>query len=224
MARGIRVKEGEDFSKSTIKRVINLLESDKPITKKAACDMLNMAYNTTRLNKIIEDYKAREEHIKKRKASLRGTPLSDREKANIISSYLEGTPISEIEDSSFRSKVKISAVLREYNIPERVTTKNYESVFLPDGSICEEYKEGDLVFSAKYNCIARVKTKYKEAYRIWLYGDYNQWAYQPFWELGSLVKVQEELDINITDFSGTEIQLLINEALVKAKKFKNAEK
>ena len=66
MPRGIRVKEGEDFSKATIKRVIDLLEAETPITKKAACEMLNMSYNTTRLAKIIEGYKEKEEFIKKR--------------------------------------------------------------------------------------------------------------------------------------------------------------
>ena len=68
MPRGVRRKEGEDFSKATIKRVISLLESAKPITKKDACAILNITYNTTRLNKIIQEYKSNEERIKKRNA------------------------------------------------------------------------------------------------------------------------------------------------------------
>ena len=56
MAR-VKKREHEKLTSSNVQHVINLLESDKPITKKEACAILNISYNTTRLSKIIDDHK-----------------------------------------------------------------------------------------------------------------------------------------------------------------------
>ena len=45
MAR-VKVKDSEKLTPSNIRQVINLLESNKPITKKQACSMLRISYNT----------------------------------------------------------------------------------------------------------------------------------------------------------------------------------
>ena len=50
----IKKKEGENLTETNIEKVIGLLEQEKPITKKQACEILNISYNTTRLTKIIE--------------------------------------------------------------------------------------------------------------------------------------------------------------------------
>ena len=52
MKRGTKKKSYENLTDSNIKNVISLLEAEKPITKKEACDILNISYNTTRLNKL----------------------------------------------------------------------------------------------------------------------------------------------------------------------------
>ena len=39
------MKSDEKLDKTTMLRIINLLEQDKPITKKAACEILNISYN-----------------------------------------------------------------------------------------------------------------------------------------------------------------------------------
>ena len=52
--------EDELMTPANISKVIRLLEPEegvKPITKKDACAMLGMSYNTTRLGSIIEDFK-----------------------------------------------------------------------------------------------------------------------------------------------------------------------
>ena len=41
--RGVKVKAGEDLSDSNVKRVIGLLEAEKPVTKKEACKVLNIS-------------------------------------------------------------------------------------------------------------------------------------------------------------------------------------
>jgi len=53
----VKAKEHENLSEANIKKVIELLEAEKPITKKEACEVLNISYNTTRLSKIIEEFK-----------------------------------------------------------------------------------------------------------------------------------------------------------------------
>ena len=49
--RGVRKRAHENLSEVNIRRVISALEEG--ITKKSACEMLNISYNTTRLNRII---------------------------------------------------------------------------------------------------------------------------------------------------------------------------
>ena len=63
----IKKKDYENLTKSNIQRVIKLLESEKPITKKEACQMLRITYNTTRLARIIEDHKDQEAFVALRK-------------------------------------------------------------------------------------------------------------------------------------------------------------
>ena len=49
ISRGVKKKSHEKLDSANIQRVIDLLEQDEPITKKEACEMLNIRYNTTRL-------------------------------------------------------------------------------------------------------------------------------------------------------------------------------
>ena len=62
MRRGIKKQEGENLTDANIKKVIRLLSAEKPITKKEACSILNISYNTTRLSKVIEDYESDQEY------------------------------------------------------------------------------------------------------------------------------------------------------------------
>lgn len=54
----VKKQEHEKITDANIKRVIGLLEASPPITKKEACEILGMSYNTTRLTKIIEEWKS----------------------------------------------------------------------------------------------------------------------------------------------------------------------
>ena len=56
-ARGVKKRSHEKLTDSNIKHVMQLLDAESPITKKEACSILNISYNTTRLNKILEDTK-----------------------------------------------------------------------------------------------------------------------------------------------------------------------
>jgi hypothetical protein len=222
MKRGIRVKEGEDLSESKIKEVISQLEKDNPITKKEACEMLNISYNTTRLNKIIEEYKENLEYHEKRKKELRNKPLSTEDISYIISSYLEEGNLSAISQTTHRGLSVIKRVLERYNIPLRTSSVTYHNpIYLADDSIAEEYNKDDLVYSARYDQPAYISKKLKEEiYRIWLIKD-EQYALQPYYELGDLRNLQTELGIKIETrkfWEDIEMQRQISEAIKNANK------
>ena len=75
--------EEELMTDANIARVIRLLEpveeGAKPITKKDACQILGMSYNTTRLGTIIQQYKDKQARDKKFRAEKRGKPLTNDE-------------------------------------------------------------------------------------------------------------------------------------------------
>jgi len=78
MAGRIKKKEHENLTDTNIKHVIALLnpEEGKPITKKEACNVLKISYNTTRLNKIIADYHEQVEYRTVRKNQNKGKPAT----------------------------------------------------------------------------------------------------------------------------------------------------
>jgi hypothetical protein len=236
MKRGIRKKEGEELTKSKIEEVKTLLSQENPITKKEACAILNIAYNTTRLAKIIEEYDEQKEYETKRKKELKKQPLTKEDMAFIISSYLDSGNISEIVDSTFRSPQIIKRVLSKYNIPLRTAKSTYHNpLFLDDDAITEEYQKDDLVYSARYDQAALVSGSVKSSstgkvYRIWLSKD-CQYAMQPYYELSDLRRLQTEIGVNIHtrkfwefDKDGNDpIASEINRTLANAKKRKKDE-
>ena len=224
MAR-VRRKRGERLDDETIGRVVKQLES---ISKKEACEVLNISYNTKRLDSIIENWLAEQERRKIMRASLRGKPTTIDEEREIVNSYINNDPIAEIEKFTFRTKDVIEKVINKYNIPKRIRGEYsyFNPPFLPDEGIKEDYKEGDLVFAARYNCPATIKSVltvhpiHGTIYKIWIHGAYARFANQPYYELGDLRKAQEELKLKVEDLSAEEIRQLLYEAWVNSKKGK----
>ena len=66
--RTIRKKGHEKLDDANLQRVLDHLNADQPITKKEACSMLNITYNTTRLNSIMVDFEDTLQHRAKRRA------------------------------------------------------------------------------------------------------------------------------------------------------------
>ena len=163
MRRGIKKKEHENLSDANIQRVIEALESpsQEKITKRSACEMLNISYNTTRLANIIQEYKDRKEFIQKRKAQNRGKPATNYEIAEAVTSYLHGIPVSEIASSLFRSPGFIKTLLEKIGVPDRGTKEEQARVaYLPDNAVSETFEEGEIVWSAQYHKTAVVKKEY----------------------------------------------------------------
>jgi uncharacterized protein YwgA len=224
--RRIRTKVGEEITPTNVKKVISLLEREtNPISKKEACEILHISYNTTRLNKIIEDFKEREVYVANRRKQLHLKPIEEYEVKEIVESYLAGDSLSKISENVYRSIAIVKMVLEEFNLPIRNKSYSYfDPVFLEkEEMISSDYKDGDLVFSARYNCPALVKKLVQNSdihgnvYKIWLYGDYNQWAAQPYYELSDLRKVQK-LGVKLPDYTKEEMTALIIEGFKKAKR------
>jgi len=197
MARRVKVKESEKLDDNNVKYVTELLESDKPITKKEACGILRISYNTTRLGNIIAGYKERAATETRLRAKNRGKAATDNEIVRAIEEYLNGDSISEIAKFMYRSSSFIKGIIKKHNVPVRSTSSDYFSPeLLPDEVLSEDFKPGELVWSARYNTTARVdklvqiQEGHGNVYRIWTLGKNQRYAAQPWYELGKLEHLQ----------------------------------
>ena len=176
----VRKKKEEKLSEANISKVIELLAVEKPITKKEACEILHISYNTARLNKIIADYNETVEHRLRRKAQNKGKGVTELEKKSIVKHYLEGANISDIAKALYRSPAFIKSVIERMGIPQKLPDTDYEGIrnaMIPEACVSEELAEGERVWSANGNCIALIKREintisYKEkhgskCYLIW---------------------------------------------------------
>lgn len=204
-----KVREDEKLDKATMQRVISLLEQEKPITKKAACEILNISYNTSRLGKLIEEFKKREANSKVQRAKRRGTPLSDQELSIIAQDYLNGVAVSNLADTLYRSAEVIKKAILGMNIPLRHAEASYQNpYFIEDDAISEEYSKDDLVYSARYQCPALIEKQHTSAdgyiYTIYLLGNEQCYATQPYWELADLTDLQKRLGLKIKAHEGLQ--------------------
>jgi len=196
------VTEEEMMTSANIAKVIRLLEpmeeGKKPITKKDACAMLGMAYNTTRLGTIIEEYKQKQVRISQRKSQLRGKPATQEEKVYIISEYLNGETVDAISKMTYRSSRFIKDILEGNSVPIRVPGSSYfNPELIPDDAVRERFKIGEVVYSSRYDSTARIDaeqktSKYGFVYRVWLLAEkWQQNAYQEAAELASLEHLRQ---------------------------------
>jgi len=156
----VRKKREEKLSESNINKVIELLAAEKPITKKEACEILHIAYNTTRLNKIIADHNETIEFRARRKAQNKGKGVTEAEKVSIVKHYLNGAVVSDIAKALYRSPAFIKAVIERMGVPQKLPDTDYEGIrnaMIPEPCVSEDFIEGERVWSAQGNCIAVVK-------------------------------------------------------------------
>ena len=197
MATRKSASENDLMTEANISKVIRLLEPAeegvKPITKKDACQILGMAYNTTRLATIIEDFRTKQARNAERRAALRGKPATKDDLVYIIGDYLNGETVDAISKSIYRSPTFIKKVLEDNSVPVRVPGSTYfDPQLIPEGAVRTRFTVGEIVYSARYDSIARIDTetsteKYGYIYRVWLLSDrWLQAANQEAYELASL--------------------------------------
>jgi hypothetical protein len=194
--------EEERMTDSNLSRVIRLLEpteeGKKPITKKDACQMLGMAYNTTRLGTILEQFKERQRRTAEQRAKLRGKAVTKDEKIFIIQEYLSGSTIDAITKSTYRGVTIVKQVLDEYSVPLRVPGQTYfNPQLIPDGAARDKFEIDEVVWSSRYGSLAKIykeklDPKHGYIYHLWLMDDkWRQYCWQPAYELASLQSIRE---------------------------------
>jgi hypothetical protein len=226
--RRVKVQDGENLTDANKDKVISLLESDNPITKKVACEILNITYNTTRLNRIIQERKDDIIFRKEMRKKMRNTPIKSTDASQIVSGYLSGSSLADLSAETYRSTNVVKNVLTKYNIPIRNASVNYFHPTLIDNdeAIKDDYVEGDLVYSARYDKPATVRTGHMTdnhgmVYSLWLHGVHRKQIAQPYYELADLRKLQTELNITMEDLTGGkdgEVTRLMYEAMKNQKK------
>lgn len=161
----IKAKEGEKLTNANIEHVIKLLEDKQPITKKTACEILNISYNTTRLAKIIEEYKDKKAYEAQRREKNRGKPAEPHEISSIIELYLAGEPISAIAARLYRTPSFVSAIIERVGVPTRpVGDERFMRTALPEACIKDSFDVGEIVWSAKYHSTAKIIAEFNEEY------------------------------------------------------------
>ncbi len=187
----------EKLDDAHIERVIELL--DNKGTKKDACAILGIAYNTTRLGNIIDKYKEKKEKEAARRAEKRGTPATQTEIEYAVLNYLEGETVDSISKSLFRSASFVNTILRNSACPIRKSSFSYfKPNLVPEEAMRESFKVGEKVYSMRYDSLAEIDQVFAPGeYRLFLLSDkWRQYCYQPAEELASLEPMRK-LGINI---------------------------
>lgn len=225
LAKRVKVKVGEKLTNDNIERVIKLLNQPKPITKKEACEVLNISYNTSRLATIIENYQSRQESDSKRRAANRGKPASPDEIKSLINGYLTGDTVSDLANELYRSTTFVRNIIETVGVPQRGVGEDYFNFSpLPEQCISDSFELNEIAWSARYQgpCIidkAAGKTKdgLANLYRVYViepfeapdkiyvrsWGTPGAYSYEPAFELGRLEHLRQ-YGVNVErNFSAT---------------------
>ena len=151
----VKVKEHENLTEANIQKVIGLLEGPSPITKKAACEILNIANNSTRLTKIIENFKNEQVEQERRRAQNRGKAAEPHEVQSCIEGYLDGDAVAEIAKRLYRSPAFVKDIIDRVGVPQRVVGATYNNPgIIPDQCIRDTFEPGQIVWHAKEHAMA----------------------------------------------------------------------
>jgi len=212
MKKRVKKREHENLTDTNISKVISLLGGSKPITKKQACDILNISYNTTRLTNIIQQFESDKEYRIIRKAQKRGRPADNQEIAEIAESFLSGKSYADIAKSIYRSSSFVRQILLNVGVPERIVGEDkHRTEMLPENCVSEDFSVGETVWSAIHHTpaivIKQLPEKYNKTYntncfKIWVKepsehltgGGYN--SFVPSYDLGKL-KHLEAFGVNV---------------------------
>jgi hypothetical protein len=222
-----RRKTYSDISDEQYLKAIAWLEDGG--TKKGACDILKVSNNKT-MERLIEEHVAGKANAKRIRAEKRSQAVTNNELVEMVMDYLNGYSLAELSDRYFRSTDMIKHHLYKNGAMLRSSGKidPTNPPPMPDQCFTESFEDGEYVWSAKYGCIAQIKCKYKNAYRIQVMGRGRQeQAYQPPYELGSL-KHLEAFGVKLSaleDYmSGEEVMVTLAKTMREANKRAKADK
>ena len=174
-----------EYNRDVMPEVIAKLEAEKPITKKLACEMLGIAYNTTRLENLIQEYKDDLDRVKLRKKQVRKEAVTEETVREGAKEYLvNGMPINEIAEFAYRTPLLVKTWLERYGALLPKTSPNpLNPEYVPEACMSSDFEEGELVYINGYCSFGIIKREIKsktaeaagyKAYRILLLGDERQ--------------------------------------------------
>ena len=203
-----------EISEAKIRQAIWMLKVNK--TKKAVCEHLGIAYNTKRLDKIIEDFKAKEEREKQLKEKAKNAEITEATKKEIIKSYLNGEAQSAIAKLYFISAPRVKKVLMEANVPLRARGKNAEAKtehIVQDLDI--KFKVGDRAFSGPENSFVSILKVFDEEYAESLRQGRQRWIELLPWKEGGrfnepMLDIHYQIYWELEDGSSWKLESLKN--------------
>jgi hypothetical protein len=164
----LKRKDHEKLTDVNILKVISLLaRPDTPITKKEACEILNIRYNTTRLQKIIDEFEEIRSYKTMRKNQNKGKGATRAEIKEVLELYLGGDNISVIAKQMYRSNAFIKAIIDRVGMPEKLPQgfSRNQDILLPEQCIAESFEVGERVWAARENAPAKVLREHTLAYQ-----------------------------------------------------------
>jgi transposase len=173
----IKTRKHENLTETNVQHVIELLNDEKPITKKEACSILNISYNTTRLNKIIEDHLDTVAYRERRKSQNKGRGATEMEIKQVVNFYLDGANVSDIAKGLYRSPAFIKAIIDRVGIPQKLAQTDYEgrrNAMLPEQCVADEFEVGEKIWAVRQNYPALVEKELRpeqaeeRGYRLYL--------------------------------------------------------
>lgn len=184
--------DSERLDSVHIEKAIELLNNKG--TKKDACAILGIAYNTTRLASIIEKYLDNKARDAAKRAEKRGKPATPAEISYTIQSYLEGATVESISNALYRGSTFVNSILDSCSVPRRQSAHSYfKPGLVPELAMRDSFKVGEKVYSMRYDSLARIDGEFKPGvYRLFLLSDkWQEFAYQEASELASLEHLRQ---------------------------------
>jgi hypothetical protein len=180
----LRIKKHENLTEANIAKVIAALDGEKPITKKEACSMLNIAYNTTRLRNILENHIETVDFRERRKAQNKGKSASSQEIKMVVQRYIDGDNVSTIAQGLYRSPAFVKGIIERLGVPQKLPETDYaghKEAMIPEQCVSDSFEIGDKVWCARRNHMAQVLDVHKDPMYMEKYGAqcYKLWVLTP---------------------------------------------
>ncbi len=201
-------------------------------TKKNQCAYLGIAYNTKRLDTLLQSYLDAKEHRIKMRKRVRKEPVTEADIAAWALLYLQGSSLLEISESYYRTTGMVRSKLETLGVWGLMSNETVSPLHPPmvnDELMSEEFEMDEVVFVPGYktvgiiqHCYGPSKTEDVNQYRIYLAGNRERNIYCNAYDIGSL-RPLAEAGVNIQRLvtgafmCKTDVTVLLNEALSTAK-------
>lgn len=166
-----------DIPEAKIRQALWMVKTNK--TKKSICEHLGIAYNTKRMDAILQDFKDKEERIAQLKKKAKTKVFSKAEKTEIAKSYQDGESITSIATRNYISSQKVKSFLMELGVPIRGRARKAPAKtdhVIQDLDV--KFKKGDRVFHGPSNAFAIICKVLDEDY-----AEYLKYGIQKYVEL-----------------------------------------